>query len=148
LDNSTANSVLEMMRMAEFWLNTRGQNTFDVVLGVRYLPPMQSSTLFWHLPDFSFLTVCEELKLGFMVMLAGTTPSSFSVYSSIAKRYLYVPLIDWETSNVYEDEHQQQQQQSLFSISVRPMADEILVDYIRLKQWHQIIYFHDGNNGQ
>lgn len=53
LDNGTASAVLEMMRMAEFWLNSRTQNAFDVVLGVRHLPPMQPSTLFWHLSDFS-----------------------------------------------------------------------------------------------
>uniref|UniRef100_A0A183UX66 Lig_chan-Glu_bd domain-containing protein n=1 Tax=Toxocara canis TaxID=6265 RepID=A0A183UX66_TOXCA len=127
---------LEMMRMAEFWLNSRTQNAFDVVLGVRHLPPMQHSTLFWHLSDF----ICEELKLGFMVMLAGTTPNSFGVYSSIAKR-MKVPLIDWEISDGHEGE-------SLFSVSVRPLADEILIDYIQLKNWHNIIYFHDGSNAE
>lgn len=42
-----------------------------------------------------WIAVCEELKLGFMVMLAGTTPNSFGIYSSIANRMKVSCLFLW-----------------------------------------------------
>ncbi|MCP9259355.1 Glutamate receptor 4 [Dirofilaria immitis] len=109
----------------------------DVALGIRYLPAMHSTTLLWHLADF----VCDELKIGFMIMLAGSSPVSFGLYSSLAKR-IKIPLIDWETSDLSSNSV------STFTASVRPPADELLVDYIKIKQWHEIIYLHDGANAE
>ncbi|VDK61971.1 unnamed protein product [Onchocerca ochengi] len=126
-----------MLRLAEFWFNMEEKNTVDVALGVRYLPAMHSTTLLWHLADF----VCDELKIGFMIMLAGSSPISFGLYSSLAKR-VKIPMIDWETSDLSSDSA------STFTASVRPPADELLVDYIKIKQWHEIIYLHDGGNAE
>uniref|UniRef100_A0AAF5PPT2 Glutamate receptor n=2 Tax=Wuchereria bancrofti TaxID=6293 RepID=A0AAF5PPT2_WUCBA len=137
LDNTTAAIIQEMLRLAEFWFNMEEKNTIDVALGVRYLPAMHSTTLLWHLADF----VCDELKIGFMIMLAGSSPVSFGLYSSLAKR-VKIPLIDWETSDLSSDSS------SAFTASVRPPADELLVDYIKIKQWHEIIYLHDGANAE
>uniref|UniRef100_A0A915PBX6 Ionotropic glutamate receptor L-glutamate and glycine-binding domain-containing protein n=1 Tax=Setaria digitata TaxID=48799 RepID=A0A915PBX6_9BILA len=74
-------------------------------------------------------------------MLAGSSPVSFGLYSSLAKR-VKIPLIDWETSGLSPDSG------STFTASVRPPADELLVDYIKIKQWHEIIYLHDGANAE
>ncbi|VDN02209.1 unnamed protein product [Thelazia callipaeda] len=126
-----------MLRMAEFWFNMEEKNTVDVALGVRYLPAMHSNTLLWHLADF----VCDELKIGFLIMLAGTSPVSFGLYSSLAKQ-IKVPLIDWETSDLTSSSS------PTFTASVRPPADELLVDYIKVKQWREIIYLHDGVNAK
>ncbi|VBB25177.1 unnamed protein product [Acanthocheilonema viteae] len=137
LDNTTAAIIQEMLRLAEFWFNMEEKNAVDVALGVRYLPAMHSTTLLWHLADF----VCDELKIGFMIMLAGSSPVSFGLYSSLAKR-VKIPLIDWETSDLSSDSA------SPFTASVRPPADELLVDYIKIKQWHEIVYLHDGANAE
>ncbi|VDK73224.1 unnamed protein product [Litomosoides sigmodontis] len=137
VDNTTAAIIQEMLRLAEFWFNMEEKNAVDVALGVRYLPSMHSTTLLWHLADF----VCDELKIGFIIMLAGSSPASFGLYSSLAKR-VKVPLIDWESSDLSSDST------SLFTASVRPPADELLMDYIKIKQWHQIIYLHDGANAE
>ncbi|VDN54991.1 unnamed protein product [Dracunculus medinensis] len=132
MDNSTTTAILDVLRLAEFSFNSRPQNTFDIILGIRQLPPMNANSLVWHLADF----VCEELKLGFMVLITGTSPISFGLYNSISKM-LKVPLIDWEVSDKDDNEE-------TFSLSIRPPTNELLTDYIIFKQWHKIVFFHDG----
>ena len=69
-----------MLRLAEFTFNSRNDVDFDVLLGTRELPQMDKETQTWNLNRI----ICDEMKLGFMIMLAGTHIHNFAVYQSIA----------------------------------------------------------------
>uniref|UniRef100_A0A158P968 Glutamate receptor ionotropic, kainate 2 n=1 Tax=Angiostrongylus cantonensis TaxID=6313 RepID=A0A158P968_ANGCA len=85
--------------------------------------------------------VCDEMKLGFMTMLAGTHSYNYGVYQSIADSMM-VPLVDWEVSDVRSADAKR----SPMTFSVRPPIDQLLVDYIKYKGWSHVVYIHDGAN--
>nr|CDJ86996.1 Glutamate receptor and Ionotropic glutamate receptor domain containing protein [Haemonchus contortus] len=126
-----------MLRLAEWTFNSRTDAVVDVLLGIRELPPLQSSTMMWNLNRI----VCDEMKLGFMTMLAGTHTHNYGVYQSIADS-MKVPLVDWEVSDVRTADAKR----SPMTFSVRPLVDHLLVDYIKHKGWKEIVYIHDGAN--
>ncbi|CAB3403027.1 unnamed protein product [Caenorhabditis bovis] len=136
-DNATAHAIIEMLRLAEMTFNGRGDVDFDVLLGTRDLPPMERATLMWNLNRI----VCDEMKLGFMLMLAGTNFKNYGIYEDISNQ-MQMPLIDWESSkaNVADG--------TSMIFSVRPPSEELLVDYIRYKGWREFVYIHDGRNAQ
>ncbi|XGW15532.1 hypothetical protein V3C99_001194 [Haemonchus contortus] len=136
-DNATAHAIIEMLRLAEWTFNSRTDAVVDVLLGIRELPPLQSSTMMWNLNRI----VCDEMKLGFMTMLAGTHTHNYGVYQSIADS-MKVPLVDWEVSDVRTADAKR----SPMTFSVRPLVDHLLVDYIKHKGWKEIVYIHDGAN--
>ncbi|CAI4231389.1 unnamed protein product [Auanema sp. JU1783] len=138
-DNATALATIEMLRMAEFTFNSWESVDFDVLLGTRDLPPMERNAMAWNLNRI----ICDEMKLGFMIMLAGTHTYNFGVYQSIADS-MNVPLVDWVVSNV----RSMDASKSPMTFSVRPPVDQLLVDYIQYKEWHRIIYIHDGTNAE
>ncbi|CAJ0941733.1 unnamed protein product, partial [Mesorhabditis belari] len=125
-----------MLRLAEYTFNGRFDAEFDVLLGTRELPPFEKRSLDWNLNHI----ICDELKVGFMIMLAGSSTNSFSTFRAIANA-MQVPFIDWEVSNRRSIELQ-----SPMTFSVRPPVDELLVDYMIHKGWHQFVYIHDGAN--
>ncbi|KIH46137.1 hypothetical protein ANCDUO_23812 [Ancylostoma duodenale] len=127
-----------MLRLAELTFNSRPDAVVDVLLGTRELPPLQRSTLMWNLNRI----VCDEMKLGFMTMLAGTHTYNYGVYQAIADSMM-VPLVDWEVSDVRSADAKR----SPMTFSVRPPVDHILVDYIKYKGWSHVVYIHDGANG-
>lgn len=57
---------------------------------------------------------------------------------------LEVPLVDWEVSDVRTADAKR----SPMTFSVRPLVDQLLVDYIIYKGWTDIVYIHDGANGE
>ncbi|VDM63252.1 unnamed protein product, partial [Angiostrongylus costaricensis] len=124
-DNATAYATIEpdkkhyiqMLRLAVLTFNSRPDAIVDVVL------------------------VCDEMKLGFMTMLAGTHSYNYGVYQSIADSMM-VPLVDWEVSDVRSADAKR----SPMTFSVRPAIDQLLVDYIKYKGWSHIVYIHDGAN--
>ncbi|ETN80826.1 hypothetical protein NECAME_08903 [Necator americanus] len=126
-----------MLRLAELTFNARSDAMVDVLLGTRELPPLQRSTLMWNLNRI----VCDEMKLGFMTMLAGTHTYNYGVYQAIADT-MKVPLVDWEVSDVRSADAKR----SPMTFSVRPPVDHILVDYIKYKGWTHVVYIHDGAN--
>ncbi|CAD6185964.1 unnamed protein product [Caenorhabditis auriculariae] len=126
-----------MLRLAELSFNARTDIDFDVLLGTRDLPPMERATVLWNLNRI----VCDEMKLGYMIMLAGTNSLNFGVYEAISDS-MKVPLIDWEMSN----KRPSGKRSSLMTYSVRPPIDQLLVDYIMYKGWRNIVYIHDGAN--
>ncbi|KAK5970110.1 Ligand-gated ion channel [Trichostrongylus colubriformis] len=136
-DNATAHAIIEMLRLAEWTFNSRTDAAVDVLLGTRELPPLQRSTMMWNLNRI----VCDEMKLGFMTMLAGTHTHNYGVYQSIADS-MKVPLVDWEVSDVRTADAKR----SPMTFSVRPLVDHLLVDYIKYKGWTDIVYIHDGAN--
>ncbi|EYC30243.1 hypothetical protein Y032_0005g2535 [Ancylostoma ceylanicum] len=136
-DNATAHATIEMLRLAELTFNSRPDAVVDVLLGTRELPPLQRSTLMWNLNRI----VCDEMKLGFMTMLAGTHTYNYGVYQAIADSMM-VPLVDWEVSDVRSADAKR----SPMTFSVRPPVDHILVDYIKYKGWSHVVYIHDGAN--
>ncbi|VDL67042.1 unnamed protein product, partial [Nippostrongylus brasiliensis] len=126
-----------MLRLAEWTFNSRQDALVDVLLGTRELPPLQRSTMMWNLNRI----VCDEMKLGFMTMLAGTHTHNYGVYQSIADS-MKVPLVDWEVSDVRTADAKR----SPMTFSVRPPVDQLLVDYIIYKGWTDLVYIHDGAN--
>ncbi|PAV88609.1 hypothetical protein WR25_19520 [Diploscapter pachys] len=128
-----------MLRLAEFTFNSRNDVDFDVLLGTRELPQMDKETQTWNLNRI----ICDEMKLGFMVMLAGTHIHNFAVYQSIADT-MKVPLIDWELSHVRLGAASK----SPMTFSVRPPVDQLIIDYIKYKGWNRIVYIHDGANSE
>ncbi|CAJ0598689.1 unnamed protein product [Cylicocyclus nassatus] len=126
-----------MLRLAELTFNARPDAVVDVLLGTRELPPLQRSTMMWNLNRI----VCDEMKLGFMTMLAGTHTYNYGVYQSIADS-MAVPLVDWEVSDIRTADARR----SPMTFSVRPPVDHILIDYIKYKGWTHVVYIHDGAN--
>ncbi|KJH43014.1 hypothetical protein DICVIV_10984 [Dictyocaulus viviparus] len=137
-DNATAYAIIEMLRLAEMTFNSRTNAVVDVVLGTRELPPLQRSTMMWNLNRI----ICDEMKLGFMTMLAGTHTYNYGIYQSVADSMM-VPLVDWEVSDVRSVDARR----SSMTFSVRPSVDQLLIDYIKYKRWTHIVYIHDGANG-
>lgn len=141
-----------MLRLAEFTFNSRNDVDFDVLLGTRELPQMDKETQTWNLNRI----ICDEMKLGFMIMLAGTHIHNFAVYQSIAdtmkvqwlstwhsyQNGIQIPLIDWELSHVRLGAASK----SPMTFSIRPPVDQLIIDYIKYKGWNRIVYIHDGAN--
>ncbi|EFP09515.1 CRE-GLR-2 protein [Caenorhabditis remanei] len=141
-DNDTAHAIIEMLRLAEMTFNALSDVDFDVLLGTRDLPPMEMATMMWNLNRI----ICDEMKLGYMLMLAGTNFKNYGIYEDIAN-HMKMPLIDWEPSKMDYVPSGKHSSNHPMIFSVAPSAEQLLIDYIQYKGWRDVVYIHDGKNG-
>ncbi|CCD61608.1 Glutamate receptor 2 [Caenorhabditis elegans] len=139
IDNDTAHAIIEMLRLAEMTFNALSDVDFDVLLGTRDLPPMEMATMMWNLNRI----ICDEMKLGYMLMLAGTNFKNYGIYEDIAN-HMKMPLIDWEPSKSENIGKTTENNPMIFSVA--PSAEQLLIDYIQYKGWRDVVYIHDGKN--
>ncbi|CAI2347615.1 unnamed protein product [Caenorhabditis sp. 36 PRJEB53466] len=82
------------------------------------------------------------MKLGFMLMLAGTNFKNYGIYEDISN-HMKMPLIDWQPSKT---DNSGKTGESPMIFSVAPSSEQLLIDYIQYKGWRDIVYIHDGKN--
>ncbi|CAI5445016.1 unnamed protein product [Caenorhabditis angaria] len=140
-DNDSAHAIIEMLRLAEMLHNGRTDVDFDVLLGTRDLPPMEKAMMMWNLNRI----ICDEMKLGFMIMLAGTTFKNFGVYEDISN-HMQMPLIDWESPKIERNDKNKKSAEIPMIFSINPPTEQLVIDYIQYKGWRNFVYIHDDND--